>query len=290
MGFPFPIDVLTLSYRVSHHKCGKCGRAALRKCGYSAIIESNILTQLKGETMEDYNLVQDEGSVSIDIRDVWAAFKRNMPAIILITLVCAALGFLGARLMRTTSYEAKTTMIVNSPNGIDQPGTLAAVQAQSIEAVLQNKSVMRSAYRDLSPSAQKSALSVKIKADDEDTTSAYTHVLKMTLSGASRESVKAGIQTLSRAAAKRLSENLNTVESVEIAKANIRENHAPSTKKWMVLAAGLGFVLSVFYVLLRILRDTTYHSKGLLEEDTELPVLGIIPSVDSARRFESKHS
>lgn len=240
--------------------------------------------------MEDYDLVQDEGSVSIDIRDVWAIFRRNIPAIILITLVCALLGFGGARLMRSTAYEAKTTMIVNSPNGVDQPGTLAAVQAQSIEAVLQNKGLMQSAYRELSPSARKSALSVKIKADDEDTASAYTHVLKMTLSGDDRAAVKRGMQRLSETAPKILPPNLNTVESVKIAKASMTENHEPSTKKMMVLAAGLGFVLSVFYVLFRILRDTTYHSKGLLEEDTELPVLGIIPSVESAGRFESKHA
>lgn len=239
--------------------------------------------------MEDYNLVQDEGSVSIDIRDVWAAFKHNIPAIILITLVCALLGFGGARLMRTTSYEAKTTMIVNSPNGIDQPGTLAAVQAQSIKAVLQNKSMMQPAYSGLTKSAQKSALSVKIKADEEDTTSAYTHVLKLTLSGDNRASIKKGTQALSQTAKKVLPENLSTVESVKITKADIAEKHSPSTKKMMVLAAGLGFVLSVFYVLFRILRDTTYHSKGLLEEDTGLPVLGTIPSLDSARRFDIKH-
>ncbi|WP_329887121.1 YveK family protein [Pseudoramibacter sp. HA2172] len=239
--------------------------------------------------MEDYNLVQDEGSVSIDVRDVWAVFKHNIPAIVLITLVCALLGFGGARLMRTTSYEAKTTMIVNSPNGIDQPGTLAAVQAQSIKAVLQNKSMMQPAYSGLTKSAQKSALSVKIKADEEDTTSAYTHVLKLTLSGDNRASIKKGAQALSQTAKKVLPENLNTVESVKITKADIAEKHSPSTKKMMVLAAGLGFVLSVFYVLFRILRDTTYHSKRLLEEDTELPVLGTIPSLDSARRFDIKH-
>lgn len=239
--------------------------------------------------MEDYNLVQDEGSVSIDIRDVWAAFKHNIPAIILITFVCVLLGFGGARLMQTPSYSAKMTMIVNSPNGIDQPGTMAAVQAQSIKAVLQNKSMMQPAYSGLTKSAQKSALSVKIKADDEDTTAAYTHVLKLTLSGSDRASVKMGGQTLSQTAKKILPENLNTVESVKMTKADIAERHSPSTKKMMVLAGGLGFVLSVFYVLFRILRDTTYRSKGLLEEDTELPVLGTIPSMDSARRFDIKH-
>lgn len=241
--------------------------------------------------MDEYQVVEieDDAQVKVDLRDLFRCILRNLVPIIIVAVIFGALGLAAAQLRRSTLYTAEMTMIVNSPNGIDQPGTPAKTQASSVQAVLNNEKIMTPVYNNSTRKDRKHLIDdATVTADDEDTSGGYTHVFTLSLTGTNRKSAKQGARELTRGAEKVLTENLNTVASVKISSAKISKTITPSRKKYGVAAAAAGFVLALLYVLFKFLNDSTYRSETLLEEDTKWPVLGTIPAAASAEKLSPK--
>lgn len=224
----------------------------------------------------------------IDIRQLGYAVIRNIIPILIISFIFGCLGFGYSRYKRTTTYTAKAKIIVNSPNGIDQPGVPAKAQAQAVEAVLTNRNLMKPALANVNKKDQNKLLDIiKVKDDKDDQSGGYTHVLSVTVTSNDRKMVKTAANELFDQTNQILSKNLNTVESVECSPFKISENTSPSGKKYGVAFAALGFLLSILYIVVRELLNTSYYSKNVLEYETGIPVLGVIPSVQLAEKVDA---
>lgn len=241
--------------------------------------------------MEEYQVVEleSDSQVKVDVRDLFRCILRNLIPIIVITIIFGIIGVGLAQYKRTTSYTAKMTMIVNSPNGIDQPGTPAKTQAQSVQAVLNNPKIMLPVYHNMPLKTKKRLIKkAKVKEDPDDTSGSYTHILKLSIRGNSERQVKRDIRRVAAGAEKVLTQNLNTVSSVEVGDMKVSSKTSPSRKKYGGGAAAVGLVLSLLYVIFKFLNDNTYRSETLLEEDTKWPVLGTIPAADAAEKLSPK--
>lgn len=223
----------------------------------------------------------------LDIRNLGIVIFCNIIPILIISFIFGCIGFGYSRLKRTTRYTAKAKLIVNSPNGIDQPGVPAKVQAQAVEAVLTNKNLMKSALRNIEKKDRAKLLdSIKVKDDKEDQSGGYTHVLSVTLTSDNRSIIKTGTNKLFNQTNLILSKNLNTVDSIEYSPFKISKSTSPSGKKYSVVFAILGLILSILYIIIRELLDTSYYSEHVLSYETKVPVLGVIPDARFAEKID----
>lgn len=223
----------------------------------------------------------------LDIRSLGLLIFRNIIPILIISFIFGCIGFGYSRLKRETHYTAKAKLIVNSPNGIDQPGVSAKAQAQAVEAVLTNKNLMKTVLEGMSKKKQNAVLdSIEIKDDKDDQSGGYTHVLSVSLSSDNQSLVKKTSRILLQNTDQILSDNLNTVDSVEFSPFKISENTSPSGKKYSAAFAALGFLLSILYIVISELLDTSYYSEQVLSYEINLPVLGVIPNVRLAEKVD----
>ena len=223
----------------------------------------------------------------LDIRNLGLVVIRNIIPILIISFIFGCIGFGYSRLKKTTHYTAKAKLIVNSPNGIDQPGVPAKAQSQAVEAVLTNKNLMKTVLRGMSKKDRNEVLdNIKVKDNKDDQSGGYTHVLSVSLSSDNQKLVKHASKILLQNTDQILSKNLNTIDSVEFSPFKISENTSPSGKKYGVAFAALGFLLSILYIVIRDLLNTSYYSAQVLSYETDLPVLGVIPNVRLAEKVD----
>ena len=127
---------------------------------------------------------------------------------------------------------------------------------------------------------------LKVKSNKDDQSSGYTHVLSLSIELDNRQTAKKALTKIEKAAVRVLPENLNSVSSAQTTPVEISKNTSTSGKKYSVAFAVLGLLLSVLYILIRELLNTTYHSGEVLSYETGVPVLGVIPNVQLAEAVE----
>lgn len=226
-------------------------------------------------------------NTGLDIRIFRTLLICNLIPILVVTAIFGCLGFGISRLKRTTTYTARASIIVNSPDGVDQPGVSAPSQADAVEAVLTNGKIMNPT---LSGLKNKSALlqSLKVSASKKDGSSGYTHVLNLSIQSNDQKTAKKALSKIEKSAVQVLPENLNSVSAVQISPVKISESTTPSGVKYGAAFAIVGLLLSVLYVLIRELSNTSYHSRDVLSYETGVPVLGVIPNVRLVEKIESR--
>jgi capsular polysaccharide biosynthesis protein len=227
-------------------------------------------------------------SSGLDIRIFRDLIKKNIIPIMIVILCFACVGYGISRHKKATVYTAKMKIIVNSPNGIDQPGTSAKAQADSIEAILKNINNKDKKLINLDKAEREEVFnSLKVKEDPDDQALSYSHVLTLSFSSDNQALAQKSIKDFSSSFLNKvLTNKLNTVTSVQTSNLNISEKTTPSSKKYAVAFAALGLLLSILYIAIRELFNTSYYSEQVLSYETELPVLGVIPNVQLAKKVE----
>ncbi len=224
-------------------------------------------------------------STGLDIRIFRTLLIVNLVPILLVTFIFGCIGFGMSRFKSSTTYTASASILVNAPNGVDQPGISADSQADAVEAVLSNGNIMNATLGNLKN--KKTILqNLKVKSNKDDQSSGYTHVLSLSIELDNRQTAKKALTKIEKAAVRVLPENLNSVSSAQTTPVEISKNTSTSGKKYSVAFAVLGLLLSVLYILIRELLNTTYHSGEVLSYETGVPVLGVIPNVQLAEAVE----
>jgi capsular polysaccharide biosynthesis protein len=226
-------------------------------------------------------------STGLDIRIFKTLLIRNLIPILIVMLVFGCIGFGISRCRRTTTYTASANIIVNSPNGIDQPGISADSQADAVEAVLANGNIMNPTLGKLK-NKRTILQNLKVKSNQDDQSSGYAHVLRLSIELDDRQTAKKALMRIEKSAVRVLPEKLNSVSSVQITPVQISKNTSSSSKKYSVAFAVFGLLLSLLYILIRELSNTSYYSDEVLSYETGVPVLGVIPNVHLAEAVEKQ--
>jgi capsular polysaccharide biosynthesis protein len=226
-------------------------------------------------------------STGLDIRIFKTLLFCNLIPILIVMLVFGCIGFGISRYRRTTTYTASASIIVNSPNGIDQPGISADSQADMVEAVLTNGHIMNPALGKLN-NKKEILQNLQVKGSRDDQSSGYSHVLHLSIKGDRSKITKNALLKIEKSAIHVLPANLNAVDSVQISPVRVSSTTAPSGMKYSAAFAILGLLLSILYILIREISNTTYYSDQVLSHETGIPVLGVIPNVHLVETVEKQ--
>ena len=228
---------------------------------------------------------KDKREIEIDLMGIIRALWGSVHYIILVMLVLAIIGSVYSATLVTPIYEATAKMIVNTRYDADKDVTNDQLNSAKnlvdvYAIIIRSRDVLGRVKDELELKESYSALlnSVKVSSVND------TPVMQVVVHHKDRE-------TALRIAAKILEITpAIIVETVEAGSVKPVENAyagtapvSPNIVRNGILMALLGFIVSCAVVIILFLSDNTYKTDIDIQKDVELPVLGVIPTIESCK-------
>ena len=230
---------------------------------------------------------REENGIEINLMQIVDKLLENAKYIIVIMILFAILGFAGSSLFITPMYEASAKMIVNSRR--DESVNVTKDQLNSSRdlvdtyaVIICGRDVVNSVIDDLGLEESYDAVSKAINVSSVNN----TPIMQIRVKHADREVALLIVEKLLEIAPDMLvhTTEVGSVKPVDQAYAAF-EPVSPNIMKNTIFAAFLGFALSCFVVLIFVLMDNTYKTDIDIQKDLNLPVLGVLPAVESCRGY-----
>ncbi len=229
--------------------------------------------------------MKDTMELEVDFGQLLRVLKKRAKYIILITMVFAVFGMTVAVVLTPPVYQAKTKMIINAGNNsqhINSDQWASSMKLVETCAVLiRGSSVLQPIIDALGLPESCDQLAGKISVESVND----TPVMQITVKYSDPELAKAITAQITEVAPPLVKESieggsLKSVESVTGSTTAI----TPSVTTAMIKYGAVGFVLSAALFVVLFLMDNTFHTERELRRALDLPVLGIIPSVESCSK------
>jgi capsular polysaccharide biosynthesis protein len=220
---------------------------------------------------------------TIEIKELLLYLKKYIIIVILAGILAGAIGFFATKLFVMPIYEASSTMIVNTR--IDQNVAVTNDQITSAENLVDTYAIIIQSGAVLNPvinaldlneslsnlqnqvsvSAVNGTQVMRIAVKDPDPQRALKIVSQIVLTAPDIiiDIVEAG--------------SVKTIDKPTVSSSPV----SPNKKMNALLAAMLGIVVSAGIFVLKFMLDNTYKSELDIKKHLDLPVLGIIPSIES---------
>ncbi|MEG2929346.1 MAG: Wzz/FepE/Etk N-terminal domain-containing protein [Oscillospiraceae bacterium] len=226
---------------------------------------------------------------TIDLREIFYLLKNNIILIIISVFACSAIGFLVTVFFITPQYEASATLIVN--NRADQSAVITYDQINSAKQLVGTYAIILKSDTVLDKVISNMRLNTIKGMEDIDAVSLAkmvevvgvdtTQVIRISVKNPDPEIAKGIVQEIVNMAPENI---VNTIKagSVEIISAPraLERPVSPSKKMNTLVAALIGLIASVGFVLLKDMLNNTFTSDTDIQKQLELTVLGVIPSID----------
>ncbi len=207
--------------------------------------------------------------------------------IVLITVTFALIGAMVSALFTTAVYQAQAKMIVNvssGPNGEHTQWTSTDKLTDTCAIVIRSRNVLQPVIEDLGlPDTCESLMqNIKVKSVKD------TPVIQVTVNYNDPELAKAITAKILEFAPAIIVEaievaSVKTVEDVH----GSSEPVSASLARYVAIFGVLGFVLSCLLFISLYLMDNTFRSEKEISQLLNLPVLGVIPSVESCLKIST---
>ena len=218
----------------------------------------------------------------ISIEEIFEALKKRWKMIALITIVATIISGVFSFFIIDPVYEASTKLFVGkeenseevyNSNDIAMYQKLLKTYSETIKTRDLLTSAIKDSKYDLEVGAVSSALTVVPVAD--------TQILQIKYQSKDPKEAEIVLKAISNNFIKTAKElvpngNVRTIEAVEMPEKPV----SPNKKMNIAIAFLLGLMVSVGLVFLLEYLDNTYKTKEQLEKDLELPVLGVIPTLE----------
>lgn len=227
----------------------------------------------------------------LDLRQVFYIIRSRFLAIFLVTIAGGLIAFAITYFLVTPMYTASVSMYVtNNENRSDTSitnGDLTASQGlvDTYIVVLESDTLLSNTAKELPYNYTTDELRNMISAEAINDTEAF----RVKVQNADPKEAQQIANTIAKTAPDEIKRvvKAGAVEVIDYAK-------LPDKADWPVTrntAIGLlcGFMLAIIYAVLKAMLDTTIRSSEDLTERYELPVLGTIPMIQSAK-FEEKQA
>ena len=219
---------------------------------------------------------------TIDLRELFFIIKNNIVAIIAVTVLFAVAGGMVTMFMITPMYEASATMIVNTRQ--DQTANVTNDQINSAKnlvdtyaIIIKSDTVLSSVISDLNLDMTYSQLSSSVTVSAVDS----TQVMQVSVQNADPALAKSIVAEITAIAPEIILDKVEAGSVKVISEARAGDKPvSPSLTKNVAIAALLGLVLSVGFVLLREMLNNTFKSDEDIQKNLGIPVLGVIPRVE----------
>lgn len=225
-------------------------------------------------------------TMELDLGQLLRVLKKKAKYIFLITVIFALIGFLVAEVLTAPVYEAQAKMIVNASGssgqnmGSDQlASSMKLVDTCAI--IVRSRTVLQPIIDALGLDDTCNSLAGKISVASVND----TPVMQVTVRYGDPEMAKAITAKILEIAPALIVESIEagSVKTVEDVVGS-SEPVSSGTVKMVVLYSVLGFALSYGLFIVLALMDNTFHAEQDVVQMLNLPVLGVIPSVESCEK------
>lgn len=228
-------------------------------------------------------------NIELDIGQLLRALMKKARYIVLITVVVAMAGLAFSVLTTKPVYQAKAKMIVNAdtsrPN-VDTNDLSASIKlVDTCTAIIESRTVLMPIIQALNLPDSSESLAAKISVASVNN----TQVMEITVRYGDLQIAKSITEKILEVAPPVIVESLEagSVKTVE----DVHGSETPvsmSIPKIVILYTVIGFVLSCGLFTAIYLLDNTYRSEHDIRQSFDIPVLGVIPSVESCEKKEKK--
>ncbi len=229
--------------------------------------------------------MKETKNIEIDLLRMGRVLLKNIKYIAAVVVFAGLLGWLASSIGMTPIYRAEAKMIVNSKMTSTGTGQITTDQlASSMKLVdtcaiiIRSRTVLQPIIDklELKDSYESFAARVRVSAVNE------TPVMQIIVEHPNLEVAKAVSKMILENAPKIIIEtveagSVKTVESTYAPEVPVSPNVSMNT----ILAAFIGGLLSCAVVIAITIFDDTFKSEGDIQIYLNLPVLGVIPSIES---------
>ena len=233
---------------------------------------------------------QENREIEIDLLQLGKAILAKAKYIVLVTVIFGMCGFAGSKMLLDPVYEASLKMIVITQGETEEGAAgvsndklnSAKSLVETYGILIKNSTLMKQIVKELDlpmNSAQLSAC-ISVKAVNK------TEVMKVAVHHKDKAYALAIAEKLELYAGQHLDTTygVGATKIVESADA-LDYPVSPNNKGNAMMIALVGFVLSCGLFAVLHLMDNTYKSNSDIQEDLNMPVLGVIPKVECCGKY-----
>lgn len=233
--------------------------------------------------MEEKETVRES---EIDLRAILLLLKRNLALIIIVTFVFGVVSYLFSKFFLPKQYEANAMIIVNNLSD-DQTTvnnaemTAAKDLADVYTIIIKSDAVLQEVIdrEKLSMSYEELRNAVSVSAS-----STSGQVLTVSMKSVNAETSKRIIESVVEVAPPIIKNDVEAGSVEVISEPKISNNSnpvSPNSARNAMLGAAIGLVLTLVLIFVRELTNNTFKTEEDITDLLKLPVIGVIPSVDT---------
>ncbi len=219
----------------------------------------------------------------ISLSELFGIVKPYLIHIVLISIVFSLLSFIVTKALIKPVYESSATVIVNNRKNESQSITSDEINsarnlASVYGIVIKSNAVMEPVVEVMNTDITMDALSKQVTVSSVDNTQVIKISVKDTDPVLAREYTNEIIKVAPDIIVDMVEAgSVKVVSYPQISNSPI----SPNTKMNVLVAGMLGFMLSIGFVFVRYLLDKTFRSPQMIEDYLELPIIGVIPNIES---------
>ena len=233
--------------------------------------------------MEEKETVRES---EIDLRAILLLLKRNLALIIVVTVVFGAASFLFSNFFLPKQYEANAMIIVN--NLADDQTTINSTEITAAKDLADVYTIIIKSNAVLQEVIDREKLSMSYEelrnAVNVTSSSTSGQVLTVSMKSTDPEMAKKIVTSIVEVAPPIIKSDVEagSVELISDPKVGNNGNPvSPNSTKNALLGAAIGLVLTLVLIFVKEMTNNTFKTEEDLTDLLKLPVIGVIPAVDT---------
>lgn len=239
---------------------------------------------------ENVESVQEK---EIDLRVIFSILRKNIIPLVLVTVIFGACFYVYSSFFVTKKYSASAILIVNNRSkdntAINNTEITAAQSLADVYSIIiKSDSVLQPVLTDENLRANyakhSSMTYEKLRKSISVSTVNSTQVISITMTDVDASYARDVVDCIVDRAPAIIKDKVEAGSVNEISEAKIDNSGrpvSPNTTRDAIIGALIGFVLTLAVVLIRELTNDTFKTEDDIVNVLNIPLLGIIPSVDT---------
>lgn len=229
--------------------------------------------------------IERSGEREIDFSVIINLFKRNIIPLLLVAAVFGAGFYVYSRFFITKKYEASAILIVNNLN--KSKATVNSTEISAAQSLADAYSIIIKSDAVMVPVVQNLGLNVtsdQLKKNITVSTINSTQVIEITMRHKDAAYAKKVVSEIIKVAPPEIQKRVASGSIKTISSARITNGGAPVSPNNVrngLIGAVVGFVLMLAIILIREFSNNTFKTEEDLTRVLGIPILGMIPSVDT---------
>ena len=230
----------------------------------------------------------------INLKDLFLYFISKIFIVIITFVIAVSTSIVYSKFVKVPKYNSYTTIVLtrsgdsaNEQNAsITQNDiTLNQKLVATYREIIKSRRVLGQVKDNLGLDISVGELSSNISVTNPDS----TELIKITVSGKNKEEVKDITNEIARVFSKEI-EEIYDIKNVSIIDTAIEANspYNMNIVKETLIASVIGIVLGLGIVFIMFYFDTTIKNAEEISEKVGLPLLGVVPKVDTGKKKKNK--